>query len=142
MRIKEMKPILGILIAGAIIFNMTGCQKIAYVESDKKPPVESSIAVGEPTIKDPLLIRDTAMTWISEVMKEAKDTITDTKAVTVENYDATESHAIWSPAGQIDIKGIATYKVSFPTSKDDILGPITVYLDRSNMAPLGSDYRR
>lgn len=59
---------------------------------------------------------------------------------TVERIIFNESHLVQNKNESVDIKGIETYKVTFPTN-DEILGPISVYLDQDTFTVLGHDFR-
>lgn len=70
-----------------------------------------------------------------------KTSIIDWKGASVEKYKAETKHTIAGPTGPVNIKSKDTYKVTFKTNMDGLLGPIVVYLDSNSYKILGSDFR-
>lgn len=71
----------------------------------------------------------------------SKTSILKWKDAEVENFKIDKKYLIFSKGKTIDISGIDTYKVTFRTKDDDVLGPISVYIDIKNLEVLGADSR-
>jgi len=153
MRMKEIKDIAIILTAGVLVYTLTGCQSVAANKiktSEGIKPATQVVAVKQPEkVPDkvnpvaPLekKIRDKGVAWIEKNMKESVDKLTEPENAIVEMYKEKENHVVWNPKGKKDIKGKSTYKITFTTENDALLGPVTLYLSTDNMAVLGSDFR-
>ncbi|MBL4936964.1 hypothetical protein JK636_14515 [Clostridium sp. YIM B02515] len=83
-------------------------------------------------------IRQIAYQSLSE---ESKKTIINWKTAKVEEYKAADEHEVASKKGKADIKDKDTYKVTFSTTDDAILGTINVYLDKNSYEVIGVDFR-
>ncbi|ERI92340.1 hypothetical protein HMPREF1982_02322 [Clostridiales bacterium oral taxon 876 str. F0540] len=83
-------------------------------------------------------IRQIAYQSLSE---ESKKTIINWKTAKVEEYKAADEHEVASKKGKADIKDKDTYRVTFNTTDDAILGTINVYLDKNSHEVLGVDFR-
>lgn len=71
-----------------------------------------------------------------------KNTIIDWQNAKVTKYKSTDDHNIISlNNSKVNIKGTDTYKVTFEVTKNSLLGPISVYVDKEWRNVLGVDER-
>lgn len=70
-----------------------------------------------------------------------KNSIINWKSAKVEEYKSQLDHLIGSQSGEVNIKDKDTYKITFETDNDMLLGSIIVYLDRNSYTALGIDFR-
>ncbi|MHC1684137.1 MAG: hypothetical protein AB6733_14475 [Clostridiaceae bacterium] len=83
-------------------------------------------------------IKEIAYNSLSE---ENKKTIVNWKEGSVELYKDTNDHPVGSQTGMINIKSKDTYKLTFKTNNEALLGPLTLYLDKSSYELIGCDLR-
>ena len=115
-----MKRILGYgILVVLFTLQLVGCRNISSNESKNK-------------------IRKTAYNWLDDA---SKSDIIDWETATVEEVKFEEEHVVVTKTDNIDIRNIETYKVTFTTQKDELLGPIVIYLDKDNLNVLGVDFR-
>lgn len=115
-----MKRILGYgILVVLFTLQLVGCRNISSNESKNK-------------------IRKTAYNWLDDA---SKSDIIDWETATVEEIKFEEEHVVVTKTDNIDIRNIETYKVTFTTQKDELLGPIVIYLDKDNLNVLGVDFR-
>ena len=115
-----MKRILGYgILVVLFTLQLVGCSNISSNESKNK-------------------IRKTAYNWLDDA---SKSDIINWKTATVEEVKFEEEHVVVTKTDNIDIRNIETYKVTFTTQKDELLGPIVIYLDKDNLNVLGVDFR-
>ena len=70
-----------------------------------------------------------------------KKSIIDWKSAKVEEYKPSTDCIIGGSKGAINIKDKDTYKLTFRTDNEGILGPITMYVDMNSYEILGGDLR-
>lgn len=83
-------------------------------------------------------IREIAYQYLGEADKA---TLIDYENAEVEEYRCAGDHYVASLNGHINLKDKDTYKVTFNTSNDALLGPIIIYLDKTSYSVLGIDLR-
>lgn len=108
----------------------TGCTK-----QEKNNPASSQETQDHKIKSD---IREIAYKYLGESDKE---TLIDFENAEVEEYIYTTDHFVAGLNGKINIKDKDTYRVVFNTINDAILGPITIYIDKSSYYVLGIDFR-
>lgn len=83
-------------------------------------------------------IMKTAYNWLDNT---SKSDILNWETATVEEVNFEEEHVVATKTASVDIRNIEAYKVTFTTHKDELLGPIVIYLDKNNLNLLGLDFR-
>lgn len=83
-------------------------------------------------------IMKTAYNWLDNT---SKSDILNWETATVEEVNFEEEHVVATKTASADIRNIEAYKVTFTTHKDELLGPIVIYLDKNNLNVLGLDFR-
>ncbi|MDY4252902.1 MULTISPECIES: hypothetical protein [Bacteria] len=83
-------------------------------------------------------IREAAYNWIDDT---SKATITSWNTATIEEVRFDKEHLVTNKTENVDIINKKTYKVTFTTTNDEILGPIIIYLDKDTLEVLGMDFR-
>ena len=83
-------------------------------------------------------IREIAYNWLDDV---SKSEITNSDTASIGKVIFTSEHFVATKTKSIDIRNIESYRVIFNTSKDELLGPIVVYLEEDTLNVLGMDYR-
>lgn len=83
-------------------------------------------------------IREIAYNWIDD---NIKSTIIDWKNSKIENITFEKEHLIINETDTLDIINKESFKVTFTTKDNDLLGPIIVYLDIDTLKVLGMDFR-
>lgn len=115
-----MKRILGYgVLVVLIALQLVGCSSISSNESKNK-------------------VRETAYNWLDDT---SKADILNWETAPVEEVKFKEEHVVATEVDTIDIRNIETYKITFTTQKDELLGPIVIYLDKDNLNVLGLDFR-
>jgi len=72
----------------------------------------------------------------------SRNSVIDKKSGKIQEEKPANQYKISSAAGLVDIKGKEVYKVTFETTKDEILGPITVYIEKGTLKVLGNGLRK
>lgn len=83
-------------------------------------------------------IKKIAYNWLDDT---SKDSIIDMENAQIEEITYKEDYFVVRKEDSININGKIIYKVTFNTSTD-VLGPIAIYLDKSNLEVLGTDIRK
>ena len=83
-------------------------------------------------------IREIAYNWLDD---ESKSEITNSSTASIGKVIFTSEHLVATKTKSLDIRNIESYRVIFNTAKDDLLGPIVVYLEEDTFSVLGIDYR-
>lgn len=87
---------------------------------------------------DVRIISSTAYNWLDDGNKAL---VIGDKAIEIKEMSFSDEYFIFNGSEATDINGMKVYRVTFKSKKDELLGPIVVYLDRENLKILGMDYR-
>jgi hypothetical protein len=73
--------------------------------------------------------------------EKSKETITNFDNPKVEEVVFDSPHQMAYFGDMVDVVGKPLYKITFNTTKDALLGPIVIYVDKSDGNPIGMDFR-
>lgn len=129
------------------IWKINKTEGIVYIAKTDKGGEKNLFFINnqkvEPTVKKIDEIREIAYLWLNENFKK---TIINWKEAKVEECKYTTDHIVISQSGNSDdsvnLKGIDTYKITFSTTNEGILGPIIIYIDMNTFNALGGDLLR
>lgn len=122
-----------LIVISCILLQITGCTSVRAGKSKNENKTIEAAA-----IKSENDIREIAYKALSE---DEKKTVISYKDGKVEQYKSKEEHSIFGPNGLTDIKDKDTYKITFRTNNEGILGPINIYIDKNSYSVLGVDLR-
>ncbi|MEZ4357848.1 MAG: hypothetical protein R2876_04370 [Eubacteriales bacterium] len=123
-----MKKFIPFFLIVILILCFTGCEN----QEAGSNAAQTSIVKSESEIKE------IAYDYLSDA---EKDTVLNYESAEVKGYKCSEDHVIGGLNGQVNINDKDTYMVTFNTTDDALLGPITVYIDKNSYGVLGIDYR-
>ena len=84
------------------------------------------------------VISNSAYNWLDD---NNKALVIDKKPVEIKEISFSDEYLIFNGSETTDINGMEVYRVTFKSDKEELLGPIVVYLGRENLKVLGMDYR-
>jgi hypothetical protein len=116
-----------------ISFQVTGCTEQKTGNSTKKnQKIETTVKKTESDIRE---------IAYQSLDQGSKNTILYWKGAKVEEYIDITDHSVAGPNRGVNIKGIDAYKITFSTTNEGILGPLTIYVDKNTFNVIGTDFR-
>jgi hypothetical protein len=113
-------------------------QITGYISTEANSSSNGIKAIETKSKKSESDIRKIAYQCLNEYDKKS---IIRWQSAKVEEYTSKTDHSIWATNKTVNIKGKDTYKVTFRTNNENLVGLISIYIDINSYKVLGQDLR-